>query len=182
MSLKVVLTGAPGTGKSTTLNLLIEEGFFCMEEISREIIQKAEREGNKNLFLSDPILFSEAILNKRIEQFDASTNTPFIFYDRGIPDVTAYLNYVKTPIPDFFSKALEQHVYDLVFVFPPWEEIYTTDSERFETFNQAQLIDKSISEEYLKKHSQIIPVPIGTPKERVAFILKKCHAHQPCNT
>ena len=81
MPLKVVLTGAPGTGKSTTLNLLIQEGFFCLEETSREIIKKAEQEGNKNMFLSEPILFSEAILNKRIEQFNEGTkaSTPFVF-------------------------------------------------------------------------------------------------------
>lgn len=184
MPLKVVLTGAPGTGKSTTLNLLIQEGFFCLEEISREIIKKAEQEGNKNMFLSEPILFSEAILNKRIEQFNEGTkaSTPFVFFDRGIPDVTAYLNHVNTSFPNYFTQALENHSYDLIFVFPPWEEIYTNDSERFESFKEAVKIDQAIVEEYQQNHNCIIKVPTGTPQERVAFILKECYAKQPCNT
>ncbi|MDO6803376.1 ATP-binding protein [Wenyingzhuangia sp. 1_MG-2023] len=184
MPLKIVLTGAPGTGKSTIINLLLSKGFFCMEEISREIIKKAEKEGKKNLFLSDPILFSDAILNKRIEQFEKcnTQNTSICFFDRGIPDVTAYLNHVKTPYPEEYHKVLQKHTYDVIFIFPPWKEIYTNDSERFESYEEAIKIDKSIVKEYQDKHPKIINVPIGTPQERLAFILNKCHAIQPCGS
>lgn len=178
MPQKIVLTGAPGTGKTTILNLLNAKGYFCQEEISREIIREAERMGSKKLFLSQPILFSKVVLGKRIIQYQKASNalkTP-CFFDRGIPDITAYLNNNRTAYEETFKQATKKYTYDMIFVFPPWEKIYTTDSERFETFEEAKQLHTAILEEYKKTHQNIILVPFGTPKERVDFILKKCHA------
>lgn len=178
MPQKIVLTGAPGTGKSTIINLLNAKGYFCQEEISREIIKEAERMGSKKLFLSQPILFSKVVLGKRIIQYQQATNSlkNSCFFDRGIPDITAYLNNNRIPYEETFKQSTKKYTYDTVFIFPPWEQIYTTDSERFETFEEAKQLHFAILEEYRKTHQNIILVPFGTPKERVDFILKKCHA------
>ena len=40
-----------------------------MEEISREVILEARKKGIEHLFVSSPILFSEILLEKRIQQF-----------------------------------------------------------------------------------------------------------------
>ncbi len=178
MPQKIVLTGAPGTGKSTILNLLQRKGYFCLEEISREIIKEAERMGSKKLFLSQPILFSKVVLGKRIIQYQQANNSneKYCFFDRGMPDITAYLNNNRIPYEETFKQATKKYTYHTVFVFPPWEEIYTTDSERFETFEEAQQVHVALVEEYKKTHTNIITVPKGTPQERLDFILKKCHA------
>lgn len=177
MPSKIVLTGAPGTGKTTILNELLAKDYFCMEEVSREIIQEAEKNGNKRLFLSEPVLFSMKILEKRIAQYQqANKNNVCCFFDRGLPDITAYLNTINTPVDAVFEQANKNHLYDIVFVFPPWKEIYTMDNERFETYNEALKIHDAIVAEYKKTHKNIVIVPTGTPSERLDFILKKCHA------
>ncbi len=178
MPQKIVLTGAPGTGKSTVLNLLQNKGYFCLEEISREIIKEAEKMGSKKLFMSQPILFSKVVLGKRIIQYKQGTNTnkSHCFFDRGIPDITAYLNNKRIPYEETFKQSNKKYAYDIVFIFPPWEQIYTTDSERFETFKEAEQIHHAILEEYKKTHKNIIVVPKGTPLERLTFILNNCHA------
>ena len=61
MQKKIVLIGGPGTGKSAVLKQLKHSGFFCMEEISREITIKAQKEGIDQLFLTEPILFSKLL-------------------------------------------------------------------------------------------------------------------------
>lgn len=178
MPQKIVLSGAPGTGKSTILSLLQQKGHFCLEEISREIIKEAEKMGSKKLFMSQPILFSRVVLGKRIIQYQQANNakTTHTFFDRGMPDITAYLENRRIAYEETFKQSNKKYTYDTVFIFPPWKEIYTTDSERFETFEEAQLIHKAIVEEYKKTHQNIILVPKGTPQERLAFILNKCHA------
>ncbi|NJB82866.1 AAA family ATPase [Wenyingzhuangia aestuarii] len=178
MPQKIVLTGAPGTGKSTIINLLRSKGYFCQEEISREIIKEAERMGSKKLFLSQPILFSKVVLGKRIIQYQQANNNTKepCFFDRGIPDITAYLNKNRIPYEETFKQSTKKYTYDTIFVFPPWEQIYTTDSERFETFEEAKELHFAIVEEYKKTHQNIIVVPFGSPQERLNFILKKCHA------
>ncbi|MGY5352586.1 AAA family ATPase [Wenyingzhuangia sp. IMCC45533] len=178
MPQKIVLTGAPGTGKSTVLKLLQRKGYFCLEEISREIIKEAEKMGSKKLFMSQPILFSKVVLGKRIIQYQQASNSKqsHCFFDRGIPDITAYLNNNRIAYEETFKQATKKHTYNTVFIFPPWKKIYTTDSERFETFEEAEQIHLAIVEEYQKTHQNIIIVPFGTPKERLGFILKKCYA------
>ena len=66
---KIVITGGPGTGKSTLINELIKRGYTCLEEISRQVTLKAKKEGIDQLFLSKPLLFSELLLKGRQKQF-----------------------------------------------------------------------------------------------------------------
>ena len=65
---KVVITGGPGSGKSTLIELLEMYGYFCFKEFSRSLIKKSKNEGEENYFKSKPIEFSRLIWEKRIEQ------------------------------------------------------------------------------------------------------------------
>ena len=49
MQTKVVITGGPGTGKSTVIKELAKRNFTCMPEISREITQDARQNGTEQL-------------------------------------------------------------------------------------------------------------------------------------
>ena len=42
---KVVITGGPGSGKSTLINLLARSGYNCLKEFSRTLIQKYKNKG-----------------------------------------------------------------------------------------------------------------------------------------
>ena len=66
---KVVITGGPGTGKTSIINHLKENGYLCYDEISREITLQARKDGIEQLFLTDPLLFSEKLLEGRTQQF-----------------------------------------------------------------------------------------------------------------
>ena len=95
MQKKIVLTGGPGTGKSSILDEFKARGFSCMPEISREVTQKAQKKGIQQLFLSDPLLFSNLLFEGREHQFKQAqqSNGHWIFFDRGIRDVYDYLDY-----------------------------------------------------------------------------------------
>ncbi|QTE22857.1 AAA family ATPase [Polaribacter cellanae] len=173
MQKKIVLIGGPGTGKTSVLNSLISRDFFCMEEISREVILKAKEEGIDQLFLTEPLLFSTMLLEGRENQYKIAekTNHELVFFDRGIPDVHAYMNYFKTSYPPFFIEKCKKYKYDCIFHFSPWQEIHTTDNERYETFEQSVTIDKFLVEAYEELGYKIIDVPFGTVEKRTNFIL-----------
>ena len=44
--------------------------FTCMPEISRTITKEAQMSGIDQLFLKDPLLFSELLLEGRIAQYE----------------------------------------------------------------------------------------------------------------
>ncbi len=173
MKQKVVFIGGPGSGKTTIIKELEKQGFKCMNEVSREVIKKAQEEGIEQLFLEDPILFSEKLLEGRIQQFtDAEhIDTDYIFFDRGIPSVEAYLQCFNNKYPTVFTEKSEAYRYDIVFHFSPWETIYESDNERYESFEQAVTINDYLVKRYEDLGYKIIEVPFGTIEERCLFIL-----------
>jgi len=169
---KIVLIGGPGTGKTTVLNALKNKGFCCFEEVSRAVTLKAQQEGIEQLFLTEPLLFSEMLLKGREEQFlNADKSKERLFFDRGIPDVHAYMNYFKTDYPDLFLEKSKAYKYNKIFHFSPWEEIHTTDNERYESFEESLKIDTFLTEAYSDLGYNIINVPFGSIAERTNFIL-----------
>ena len=173
MQQKIVLIGGPGTGKSSLLNELISKGYFCMPEISREVTLKAQKKGIDQLFFTEPLLFSDLLLEGREQQFlDADKcDENIVFFDRGIPDIHAYLNFFKTDYPPYFLEKSKQYLYHTVFMLPPWKEIYSADNERYESFEQAVEIYHYLKKAYREIGYQIKTVPFGSIEERTNFIL-----------
>ena len=173
MSKKIVITGGPGTGKTSLISFLEEKGYQCQNEVSRQVTLEAQKKGIDQLFLSDPILFSQQLLEGRLKQHQEVSHFKknLLFYDRGLPDIPAYLNFTKVSYPDSFDTICQTYRYDTVFLLPPWKAIYTQDNERYETFEESKKIHDFLIHSYQKYGYKIIEVPFGTPKERMHFII-----------
>ncbi len=171
---KIVITGGPGTGKTSVIEALEDHGHFCFHEVSREIIRQAQKKGIDQLFLKDPLLFSEMLLEGRIKQFkDAhDMKADMVFLDRGVPDVVAYMNYFGNDYPPVFNRVCQEYLYDRVFILPPWQKIYTEDNERYETYEQAVEIHDELARSYAYHGYEAVEVPEGTITERTSFILE----------
>ena len=100
---KIVITGGPGTGKSSIIRQLEKHGHECLHEISRQVTLEAQKQGIAQLFLEKPVLFSEKLLEgRKIQHREADMiPTSTIFIDRGIPDVLAYMDYFKTVVVQY---------------------------------------------------------------------------------
>ncbi|WP_369993767.1 AAA family ATPase [Winogradskyella sp.] len=173
--IKVVIAGGPGTGKTSIINRLKKQGFVCFDEISRQVTLQARKDGIEQLFLTEPLLFSEKLLEGRVQQFlDASNTKEFVvFLDRGIPDVLAYMDYIGDEYPQHFIDACKTNTYEYVFVLAPWQEIFTSDNERYENFEQAVEIHEHLLKTYMRFGYQLIDVPFGSIEERTDFILQE---------
>ena len=170
---KIALIGGPSSGKTTLINALKSDGYYCMEEISRQITLDAQEKGIDQLFLEDPLLFSEKLLLGRRNQFTEaeSINQDLVFFDRGLPDVIAYLDYLGNSYPKSFKTICSEHKYDYIFILKPWKAIYEQDNERYETFEQALEIHKFLLKSYSEFGYTIQDTPFGTVKERINFII-----------
>ncbi len=171
----IVIIGGPGTGKTSIIEELVRKGYCCYPEISRQITLDAKQQGIDQLFLENPILFSEMLLEGRKKQYQNALLEPHktVFIDRGIPDILAYMKFIGQEYPNHFEESCKEDLYSKIFVLPPWEEIYTSDEERYETYEQALKIAAHLVETYQNYGYNLIEVPKDTIQNRIDFILEK---------
>jgi len=87
--------------------------------------------------------------------------------------VTAYMDYSQTVYPEHFSETCRSNKYDIIFLLPPWKEIYKQDNERYETFEESQKIHDYLLMGYEKYGYQVIEIPFGDLESRKKFIFNK---------
>ncbi len=178
---KVVITGAPGTGKTSIVNELEKTGLHCFHEIIRDMTSKAKKEGGSNNMVSNPLVFvddslqfNKDLLYGRAAHFQQAviSKTDVHIFDRGIPDVLAYMDFFDQSYGREFISTCENHRYDMIFIAPPWKEIYISDNERLETFEEAQSIHDALMHTYTRFGYDPILIPKKTVPERVSFVLE----------
>ncbi len=170
---RIVITGGPGTGKSSIIDELQQRGHICFEEISRQITLEARENGVDQLFLTQPLLFSQLLLEGRNKQYveaDKYDNAT-VFMDRGLPDVLAYMDFFGSDYPEDFISVCAKSTYDVVFILSPWQEIFQCDNVRYETFEQSELIHERLLKTYAHFNYHLIDIPFDTVEKRVDFIL-----------
>ena len=173
---RIILTGGPGSGKSTIINKLRRNGYSCSIEAGRAIIQDQSHIGGSALPWIDPIAFAELMLSWELRSWhDASNiddNSKPYFCDRGIPDIAGYLHFCERPIPQHLENAIRLYRYSTtVFIAPPWKEIYLQDKERQQTFDEAVATYQAMLAIYRQYNYTLIELPKADVNQRVKFII-----------
>jgi predicted ATPase len=167
-----VITGGPGSGKSTLIKALRNGGYATIGEGARTIIQEQVAIGGRALPWIDPGLFAELMLMWDIRSYRSAEQLDGpVFFDRGVPDVLGYLRLVNLPIPAHVQSAVDRFRYNQhVFIAPPWEDIFRQDRERKQDFAEAVRTYEAISC-YTGAGYDLIELPRVSVEERVKFVL-----------
>ena len=170
---RTVITGGPGSGKSTLLSELAAAGFCCIPEASRALIQQKVAMSSNCVPWIDMACFASVCLEKMISDFNSVSGENDAFFDRGIPDIIAYVQFAGLEVQDRFFNAAEFHRYaDRVFIAPPWEGIYMNDQERWQSFEEASGLYDAIRYVYQKLNYELVELPLKSVSKRVEFITK----------
>lgn len=165
---KYIITGAPGTGKTTLINAL-EKHYPCMGEVSRKVIRSEQENGGNGTPWKDLGKFTELVFEASITELNE--NPEALFTDRSILDLIAYLEIEGKPIP----KPIDRFPYHdkfckKVFFAPTWQEIYHKDEQRQQEFDYCIELEKALVSIYEEKGFDIITLPKDTVTRRVNFV------------
>ena len=176
-----IITGGPGAGKSSIIEGLRQRGFESAPEAGRAIIQDQVAIQGRALPWADRLLFAELMLSWDIRSYHlAEEYSAPVFFDRGIPDVLGYLRLSDIPVPEHMTKAAAHFPYSrIVFIAPPWKEIFRQDRERKQDFDEAVRTYEALASVYESLSYELVAVPHRSVEDRVEFILDRVRSALP---
>jgi predicted ATPase len=167
----VVISGCSGGGKSSLLSELAKRGHQIVLEPGRQIVKEQQVIGGDALPWTNLQKFLDLALSRYLFQFIAHKDVQrLIFFDRGIIDALQ-LNQDQ---PVYFQTAVRKFRYNpLVFLVPPWEEIFRGDAERKHDFTSAKKEFEELLIKYKDFGYETVLIPKTSVQERADFILSK---------
>lgn len=166
-----VITGAPSSGKTTTLTELEKRGFKVVPEAARTHIDQELAKGKTLTDIrKNEVTFQKKVLQMKLTNEKKQSPDARVFFDRGIHDSLAYLWQVNHPITPQLHQAVQTTRYAKVFLLEMLE--FEPDYARTEDLKTAQELEKLLKKAYLEYLMRVITVPWMTLEERVEYILK----------
>lgn len=170
----VILTGGPGGGKTTLVEALREQGYPCVDEVGRAVIQEQVESEGDALPWADKEKFKQKMFDAQLKAYQTPPSAKVVFFDRGLLDTLAYAKLEGLEITDeMVRRAKETKFHDVVFITPPWKEIYQNDEERKQDFAEAIRTYEYMVAIYQEYGYTVIDLPKDTVEKRVSFILEK---------
>jgi predicted ATPase len=170
-----IITGGPGSGKTTLIEGLRERGFLCVGEVGRQIIQEQLKIDGDALHNKNQRKFCDLMLSRSMYTFEqvAEKEKP-VFFDRGIPELIGYCHLINAEVPHYLKNAANLFRYNpCVFIAPPWEAIYQHDAERKQNWQETVETYHCVANAHIESGYQLIELPKVSVTERIHFILAR---------
>lgn len=170
-----VLTGGPGSGKTTLIAALAQAGVATSPEVGRQVIREQVAAGGTALPWADEMAFAQAMWPREVTAQRAALATgATVVLDRGVPDVIGFLRLSGLSVPAPIHEAAWTTRYNpRVFLAPFWAEIYAHDAERKQSPEVAAATEAVMRRTYADYGYTLVELPRASVAERVRFVLDR---------
>ncbi len=170
-----VITGGPGVGKTSLIEELSRRSYLYVPEVAREIIKAQMEQSGDALPWANRKLYSDLMLTRSIETYEeVASSSEIYFFDRGIPDTLAYERLINLEYNEPLERAVEEYRYNkTVFILPPWKEIYETDNERKQDFQESIDTFHVMETVYKEAGYNLVILPLTNVEERADFVISR---------
>lgn len=167
----IVITGAPSSGKTKTIEFLERKGYYVVHEAARILIDDELKIGKKiEEIRVDEIAFNQKVLQMKIKIEESISENQLHFFDRGIPDSIAYAELYGENTLLAKQSSIKKR-YKTIFQLNPLP--FEKDYARMENEEHFKKLDKLIYNAYSDLGYSINRVPVMSIEKRVEFILNK---------
>lgn len=180
--LQIVLAGAPGVGKTTLWERLIQSPEYCgIPEAATDYIKSRQAQGvekpwEEGSFTDFCQAIAQLCLKRRSEAQQDFTlhSVKYLVFDRSELDVFSFL---APPYNDFFLRIFEQcqqpeNRYDVVFYLEPLDTC-ETNAIRRENLEESRVLAEKTKAIYSQCGYTVISVGKMSVEKRVAFVLEE---------
>ncbi|MBA4049312.1 MAG: ATPase [Sphingomonas sp.] len=168
---RVVISGCSGGGKSTLLEVLAERGFATMAEPGRRVVRDEMAQGGTALPWVDMAAFAiRALALAQADHAAAAVAPDWVFFDRGIVDAAVALA-ASADAAVLAPLVAARPYHPVMFLAPPWPEIYVRDAERPKDFATAVAEHERLARAYPTLGYRVVTLPRASPEQRADFVL-----------
>ncbi|MEN8222796.1 MAG: ATP-binding protein [Acidobacteriota bacterium] len=164
-------TGAPSSGKSTSLRRLQKEGYTVNSDISRDYIVDLKERGvpfeKSDLYNVETQKILFFLMTADALALDTEN---MIIHDYSLPDNIAFLKLGGLPVPDEVIRSAKIFRFRKVFLFEPLELV--RDGIRTEDREDQEKLFHLLHEAYVSIGYDPIMVKSDTIENRHKFLLK----------
>ena len=174
MPTKVVITGGPGTGKTSIVNIL-RKRYIVEPESARLVLTRNKLFKHHTAVQVSGLKLQDAIWNLELHHYKNAIKSKrkIVFFDRGYFDGFAYAHLKHLHKLHKEKEEGKLVKYDYVFMLNPLpSKYYANDGVRAETYTQSKKIHNLIINTYKKFGYKPINVPFDTVENRAKFILQ----------
>jgi predicted ATPase len=168
-----VVTGGPGSGKTTLIDALAAAGVATSPEVGREVVREELATGGTALPWGDEARFAEKMWPREVAAHAAAlARGQTVVLDRGVPDVVGFLRVSGLPVPTAIDAAARDVCYNpRAFLAPWWHDIYVHDPERIQPAELARRTEGVMRATWEGYGYTLVELPRVSVAERVAFVL-----------
>lgn len=183
-SLRYILTGGPGAGKTSVLLKLEQLGQGIVREAATDVTDLFIAQGHNQPWMCPN--FDEEILKLQSERQAAASYSRHerIFFDRSPLDALAYAEKSgkADALKEKISHLLKEGSYaPIVFVIENFGTCQQT-AVRHETISEALELQKIQEKNYREKGFNVVLVPPASIEERAQFILAYINEYEKAST
>ncbi len=171
---RYILTGTPGSGKTSILRILGADGYAIVDEAATDVIAAEQAGGVAEPWL-DPRFIDKIIDLQCARQQNHDPDDPRIqVYDRSPVCTLALARYLGYPISVALAGELnritDQGIYDRrVFFVRPLGFVEPTSARRI-SYQESLEFERLHEAEYTRIGFRLIDIPAASPQARAALI------------
>jgi len=171
---RFILTGAPGSGKTSILGVLAATGYAVVAEAATDVMAARLAAGDTQPWAAPTFIEQIAVLQRHRVEEPVSPGATAQVHDRSAVCTLVLAHHLGHPVPPVLdaeiARITEAGYFDRrVFFVRPLGFLEQTDVRRI-SYEESLAFERRHETEYLRLGFEIVDVPVGPVAKRAAAV------------